>query len=44
MFVVLEQVDDEQMNVIPLFVVLVDYLLGQIFDHVVDREPRLFTI
>ena len=44
MFVVLEQVDDEQMNVIPLFVVLVDYLLGQIFYRVVDREPRLFTI
>jgi hypothetical protein len=45
--VVLEQVDDEQhlMDVVPLFVVLVDYLLGHVCDRVVDREPcLLYTI
>jgi hypothetical protein len=43
MLVVLEQVDDEQhlMDVVPLFVALVDYLLGHVCDHVVDREPGL---
>ena len=43
MLVVIEQVDDEQMNVIPLFVVLIDYLLWHVCDHVVDREPGLYT-
>ena len=46
MLVVLEQVDDEQhlMDVVPLFVVLVDYLLGHVCDHVVDREPGLYHL
>ena len=43
MLVVLEQLDDEQMNVIPLFVVLINYLLWYVYDHVVDREPGLYT-